>query len=79
LFPETQVFSKRKFSMMTEEVTAAFKILNRTNIILCGVESHVCVLQTALTFLQGDFKHEGEEPCNVYVVCDAISSQRSGR
>jgi nicotinamidase-related amidase len=61
--------------MMTEEVTAAFKILNRTNIILCGVESHVCVLQTALNFLEGDFKNEGAY--NVYIVCDAVSSQRS--
>ena len=36
--------------------------------ILCGVESHICVMQTALDLLERDYQ--------VHIVCDAVSSQR---
>ena len=40
----------------------------RRDVILCGIEAHVCVLQTALDLLaQGD---------NVTIVADAVSSRR---
>lgn len=68
---ETQpsyIFQKSKFSMMTEEVTNSFSLLNRNQVLLCGIEAHVCVLQTALDLL--------ETGADVFVVCDAVSSQR---
>jgi nicotinamidase-related amidase len=41
---------------------------DRKNIVLCGIESHVCVLKTAL-----DLKANGY---NVHVVADAVSSRK---
>ncbi len=54
--------------MMTEEVTSHFANLNRNQVILCGIEAHACILQTAM-----DLINEGKE---VHVICDAVSSQR---
>ena len=45
--------------------------LGRPQIVLCGVEAHVCVLQTALELVE-----EGKE---VYVVADAVGSRRHPR
>ncbi len=41
---------------------------NIKTILLCGIESHVCVMQTALDLLANDFK--------VKVAADAVSSRR---
>lgn len=41
---------------------------NIEQVILCGVESHVCVMQTALDLLANDFQ--------VHVAADAVSSRR---
>ncbi len=54
--------------MMTDEVTAHFNTLQKNQVIMCGIESHVCVLQTV-----ADLLNTGVE---VHVVCDAVSSQR---
>lgn len=40
---------------------------NIKNIVLCGIEAHVCVYHTALDFLENDY--------NVHVVADASSSR----
>ena len=42
--------------------------LDRTQMVICGLEAHVCVLQTALALLA-----RGDE---VYVVADAVASRR---
>ena len=42
--------------------------LGRGQIVLCGMETHVCVLQTAL-----DLRHAGWE---VFVAADAVGSRR---
>ena len=62
---KAKIFSKMQFSMLTPEVEEA---LTGNQIILCGIESHVCVLQTALDLIE-----KGHE---VHLVCDAISSIR---
>ena len=47
----------------------ALKTSGRKRIILCGVEAHVCVQQTALDLLAGDH--------TVYIVADAVCSRRA--
>jgi isochorismate hydrolase len=64
----TKVFEKKQFSMMTPEVWENFRAMNRNQAILCGIEAHVCITQTALDLMQ-----EGIE---VFLIADAVSSQR---
>ena len=71
LSPEA-VFSKQKFSMWTPEVAAHVAAVRPgfTDAILCGIEAHVCVQQTALELLA-----QGKR---CWVVVDGVSSQRAG-
>jgi nicotinamidase-related amidase len=50
----------------SEEFMRAVKDLSRQRIILCGIEAHVCVQQTAIDLMKDYF---------VYVVADAIGSR----
>jgi len=68
LHPTTQVFEKKQFSMLTEEVRAALSSSGRRQVVLCGIEGHVCVLQSAMELLDSGYE--------VHVVADAVSSQR---
>ncbi|KAG2237187.1 Isochorismatase-like protein [Thamnidium elegans] len=58
---------KSKFSMYLPEVVDVLKKNNTKSIMLLGIESHVCVLQTALDFLEDDY--------DVHVIADGVSSQ----
>jgi len=59
---------KRDFSCCDEAtVVGKLKEMNAKNIIICGIESHVCVLQTAV-----DLKEAGFNPV---VVMDCVSSR----
>lgn len=59
---------KRDFSCCDEtSVREQLKINGAQNIIICGIESHVCVLQTAI-----DMKEAGYNPV---VVMDCVSSR----
>jgi nicotinamidase-related amidase len=49
--------------------TAAVKDSGRDQLILCGVEAHVCVLQTALDLAS-------RADASIYVAADAVSSRR---
>lgn len=53
--------------MQSENVIQQLKANNITTLILCGVESHICVLKTALEGLENNFE--------VHVVADAVSSR----
>ncbi|TMW60200.1 hypothetical protein Poli38472_000242 [Pythium oligandrum] len=63
-----KTFDKMLFSMMTPEVTQHVEALpsQPKSVILCGIEGHVCVLQTCLDLLEKGY--------DVHVVSDAISS-----
>ena len=62
-------FEKSQFSMLTPEVLSELKSQpDRKNILLYGIETHICVLQTALDALENGY--------NVYLVIDGVSSQR---
>jgi nicotinamidase-related amidase len=50
------------------ELRAALDATQRRDVILCGVESHVCVLQTAIDLINDGYR--------VYVPADAVTSRR---
>lgn len=66
--PNVKTFDKTLFSMWTSEVQQYFESLETKpkSIILCGIEGHVCVLQTCLDLLDNGF--------DVHVISDAVSS-----
>jgi nicotinamidase-related amidase len=70
LLPETQAIDKRMFSCFGSDVFCSLlKRLpgNRNTVLLCGMESHICVTQTALAALR--------EGYIVHVASDAVSSR----
>jgi nicotinamidase-related amidase len=64
MFPDFSHIEKISFSCFDE---TAFKekivSLGRANIILCGIESHVCVLQTCIDLLEAGFRTIVVEDC----------------
>ena len=52
----------------TDAIARAIKDTGRKRIIICGIETHVCVQQTALDLLAGDH--------TVYFAADAVCSRR---
>jgi len=70
LLPETEAIDKQMFSCFGSDVfCSVLKRLpgNRNTILLCGMESHICVTQTALGALR--------EGYIVHVASDAVSSR----
>lgn len=64
-----QVIEKMHFSAVQEpSFMQAIEDIDRPQIILMGMEAHVCILQTALDLLADDYK--------VFVVEDAVGSRR---
>jgi nicotinamidase-related amidase len=53
--------------MQSEPVTEQLKLTNKKSLIICGVESHICVLKTTLDALKQGYE--------VHVVADAVSSR----
>ncbi|MGC2645818.1 MAG: hydrolase [Candidatus Sulfotelmatobacter sp.] len=70
LLPETEAIDKNLFSCFGSDVFCTLlKRLpgNRNTLLLCGMESHICVMQTALAALR--------EWYLVHVASDAVSSR----
>lgn len=67
LAPEATPHPKMLFSACTEPVQTALQETGRRTVLLCGVETHVCVLQTALDLLEAGF--------TVFAARDALSSR----
>jgi nicotinamidase-related amidase len=70
LLPETEAVDKDRFSCFgSEAFCALLKRLpgNRNTLLLCGMESHICVMQTALAALREGYL--------VHVASDAVSSR----
>lgn len=53
--------------MLSEPVNEQLKLTNVKSLIICGVESHICVLKTTLDALNAGYE--------VHVVADAVSSR----
>ena len=69
LLKETKVYEKRTFSCcQNDDVMAQLKALNVKCVIVAGVESHVCVLQTVRDLLEAGFE--------VMLCVDAIGSRK---
>ncbi|KAL3767001.1 hypothetical protein ACHAWU_004499 [Discostella pseudostelligera] len=62
------LFDKKKFSMLTDDVSSHISSLNRTSFLLVGIEAHVCLQQTCLDLLE--LGHE------VHIIADGVSSQQ---
>jgi len=52
----TPIFEKTRFSACVTETHQAIQRLGRPNVLLCGIEAHVCILQTALDLLAAGFQ-----------------------
>lgn len=66
--PEGSPLEKDTFSCCAnDEFMARFKATGAKQAVLCGIEAHICVLQTALSML--------EEGIEVFVVEDATASR----
>lgn len=63
------VVAKTRFSMCVDEVDAELKRLGHVKqVLIVGIETHVCVLQTTLDLLERGYE--------VHIVVDGVSSQR---
>jgi nicotinamidase-related amidase len=69
MIPETRPMDKLEFGCFgnSEYCSAVGKLANRTTLLLCGIESHICVTQTALGALN--------QGLNIHVAADAVSSR----
>lgn len=68
VIPDFQYIEKKDFSCFDEPAVAeSLAFSGVKNVIICGIESHVCVLQTAI-----DLKEAGYTPV---VVMDCVSSR----
>ncbi len=70
MLPETKAIDKHMFSCFgSDTFCAALKHLpgKRNTVLLCGMESHICVMQTALGALREGYL--------VHVASDAVSSR----
>jgi len=63
-FGEYEAIEKTTFSCCDEpEFIKAINAAGRKNIILCGIETHVCVLQTAIDLLEAGYQPVVIEDC----------------
>jgi nicotinamidase-related amidase len=70
MLPETKAIDKQAFSCFGSDVFCSMlKRMpgNRNTVLLCGMESHICVMQTALGALRDGYL--------VHVASDAVSSR----
>jgi nicotinamidase-related amidase len=67
LLPAGATVEKLHFSCVAAQCLAPLAAYAKPQIVVCGIESHVCVLQTAL-----DLKRQGK---HVFIVADAVGSR----
>ncbi len=71
LGPDTPVLEKTRFGAITPEVDALVREAARNTILVCGIEAHICVLQSVL-----DLRASGRD---VFFCTDAISAGQPGQ
>lgn len=66
--PEGSPLEKNTFSCVADDAfMARFRAMDRKQAVICGIEAHICVLQTSLQLIS--------EGINVFVVEDATASR----
>jgi isochorismate hydrolase len=66
--PDNTPISKMSFSCcLNEEFMKSLKAANRRQVLICGIEAHICVYQTALDLMSMAYE--------VQVVADCVSSR----
>lgn len=66
---ETKIIEKSAFSLLQEKnVPDILKSYNRKQVVLFGIEAHICVLQTAIELIENGFE--------VYLVKNACKSRK---
>ena len=66
--PDTKIFEKTAFSAFKEQGFAdILKSYNKKQIVICGIETHICVHQTTQDLIEAGYE--------VYVVKDACASR----
>jgi len=68
LLPDAAVATKNHFSCVAAGCLSGLPGTDRAQVVVAGIEAHVCVLQTVLELIE-----DGRE---VYVVADAVGSRR---
>jgi isochorismate hydrolase len=68
LLPSEAIGSKNHFSAVAAKCLPALPGADRAQVVVAGIEAHVCVMQTALELME-----DGKE---VYVVADCVGSRR---
>lgn len=63
-----QIFEKKSFSIFNQEISAAIPQTGKTTLVLYGIETHICLYQSALDALLRGYQ--------VYFVADAVSSRK---
>ncbi len=67
--PSAQYFDKTRFSCCSDQTFhEALRETHKRQVVITGMETHICVLQTAVELLEDGFE--------VFVVDDAVCSQR---
>lgn len=66
LLDEDKIFAKTIFNAYIDEVKSYLEENKIKNVIITGVEAHICVYQTVRSLLKDDYK--------VFIVTDAISA-----
>lgn len=67
LIDKDNIFAKNSFTAYTDEVRDALKSLNKKKVLLTGMETHICVFQTARDLISDGYQ--------VYLVKDAVASR----
>lgn len=67
LIDEGNIYAKNSFTAYTEEVKEALKSLDKKKVLITGMETHVCVFQTARDLINDGYQ--------VYLAKDALASR----
>jgi len=64
---DVKIFEKTSFTAYTEEVKAAIEATGRKKVIITGMETHVCIFQTARELIENGY--------HVFIAKDAVCSR----